>query len=66
MMIFKAQEACMSAQHNGQEVLLYQRQAAPLVELERYKAEVENLMQPNSLRYLFRPIFDVAKRRTLG
>ena len=66
MMIFKAQEACMSAQHNGQEVLLYRRQATPLVELERYKKEVENLMLPNSLRYLFRPIFDVAKRRTLG
>ena len=66
MMIAKAQEACMSAQHNGQEILLYQKQATPLVELERYKAEVENLMQPNSLRYLFRPIFDVSKRRTLG
>ena len=66
MMIAKSQEACMSAQHNGQEILLYQKQATPLVELERYKAEVENLMQPNSLRYLFRPIFDVAKRRTLG
>ena len=66
MMIAKSQEACMSAQHNGQEVLLYQKQATPLVELERYKKEVENLMQPNSLRYLFRPIFDVSKRRTLG
>ena len=65
-MILKAQEACMSAQHHGQEVLLYQKQATPLVEIDRYKEEVENLMRPNSLRYLFRPIFDVAKRRTLG
>ena len=65
-MILKAQEACMSAQHHGQEILLYQKQAAPLVEIDRYKEEVENLMQPNSLRYLFRPIFDVAKRRTIG
>ncbi len=31
-MILKAQEACMSAQHHGQEILLYQKQAAPLVE----------------------------------
>ena len=65
-MIAKAQEACMSAQHNGQEVLLYQKQATSLVETERYRQEVENLMHPNSLRFLFRPIFDVAKRRTLG
>lgn len=65
-MILKAQEACMSAQHHGQEILLYQKQAAPLVELNRYREEVENLMQPNSLRYLFRPIFDVKKNRTIG
>ena len=49
-MILKAQEACMSAQHHGQEILLYQRQAAPLVEIDRYKEEVENLMRPNSIR----------------
>ena len=65
-MVVKAQEACMSAQHNGQEVLLYQKQAAPLIEINRYREEVENLMRPNSLRYLFRPIFDVSKRKTLG
>ncbi len=65
-MILKAQEACMSAQHHGQEILLYQKQATPLVEIDRYKEEVENLMRPNNMRYLFRPIVDVAKRRTLG
>ena len=65
-MILKSQEACMSAQHNGQEILLYQKQATPLVEIDRYKEEVEKLMRPNNLRYLFRPIFDVSKRRTLG
>ena len=65
-MILKAQEACMSAQHHGQEILLYQKQAAPLVELDRYREEVENLMLPNSIRYLFRPIFDVKKNRTIG
>ena len=65
-MVLKAQEACMSAQHNGQEILLYQKQAQPLIEIDRYREEVENLMRPNSLRYLFRPIFDVSKRRTMG
>ena len=65
-MISKAQEACMSAQHHGQDILLYQKQAAPLVEIDRYREEVENLMRPNSLRYLFRPIFDVSKRCTIG
>ena len=65
-MVVKAQEACMSAQHNAQEILLYQKQAAPLIEINRYREEVENLMRPNSLRYLFRPIFDVSKRKTIG
>ena len=65
-MVVKAQEACMSAQHNAQEILLYQKQAAPLIEINRYREEVENLMRPNSLRYLFRPIFDVTKRKTIG
>jgi len=65
-MIFKAQEACMSAQHHGQEIIIYQKQAAPLVEMNRYREEVENLMHPNSLRFLYRPIFDVHKRTTLG
>ncbi len=65
-MVVKAQEACMSAQHHGQEILLYQKQAAPLIEIDRYREEVENLMRPNSLRYLFRPIFDVNKCKTIG
>ena len=64
--VLKSQEACMSAQHHNQEVLLYQKQATPLIEMDRYKEEVEHLMEPNGLRYLFRPIFDVGKRRTLG
>ena len=64
--VLKSQEACMSAQHHNQEILLYQKQATPLVEMDRYKEEVEHLMEPNGLRYLFRPIFDVSKRRTLG
>ena len=65
-MVVKAQEACMSAQHHGQEILLYQKQAAPLIEIDRYREEVENLMRPNGLRYLFRPIFDVNRRKTIG
>ena len=64
--VTKSQEACMSAQHHNQEILLYQKQATPLVEMDRYRDEVERLMRANGLRYLFRPIFDVGKRRTLG
>ena len=65
-MVVKSQEACMSAQHNGQEILLYQKQAAPLIEIYKYRDEVEKLMKPNGLRYLFRPIFDVARCKTIG
>ncbi|NLB48750.1 MAG: hypothetical protein GX813_02790, partial [Erysipelotrichia bacterium] len=65
-MIVKAQEACMAAQHNGQEILLYQKQATPLIEIDRYRDEVKRLMRPNGMRYLFRPIFDVSKKQILG
>ena len=65
--VTKAQEACINAQQNGKEIFLYQKSAGPLtLELDRYTDEVEKLMKPNSLRYLFRPIIDVRKRRILG
>ncbi len=65
--VTKAQEACINAQQNGKEVFLYQKSSGPMMlELDRYADEVEKLMKPNSLRYLFRPIIDVHRHRILG
>lgn len=64
--IFKAQESCMSGQHNGTDVVMYQKQASPLVELDKYKHEISKLLKPNGLRYLFRPIIDTHKHKVLG
>ena len=65
--VTKAQEACINAQQNNQEIFLYQKSAGPMMlELNRYADEVEKLMKPNSLRFLFRPIIDVHKHRILG
>lgn len=65
--VTKAQEACINAQQSGNEIYLYQKSSGPLVkELDRYADEIEKLMRPNSLRYLFRPIIDVQRHRVLG
>ena len=65
-MIEHAQNACVFAQQSGQEVVLHQKQAGQQDEKRKIEEEVDKLMRPNSLRFLFRPIFDVTKRRTLG
>ena len=64
--VTKAQEACMSAQQNGQTILLYQKSVNQMLELNKYSEEVDNLMRPGNLRFLYRPIIDVTRKRTLG
>ena len=62
----KAQEACMTAQQNGQSILLYQKSVNQMLELNKYAEEVDNLMRPGNLRFLYRPVVDVARKRVLG
>ena len=62
----KAQEACMTAQQNGQSILLYQKSVNQMLELNKYSEEVDNLMRPGNLRFLYRPVIDVARKRVLG
>ncbi|MCR5185326.1 MAG: hypothetical protein K6C32_04545 [Bacilli bacterium] len=64
--VTKAQEACMSAQQNNQHVLIYQKTVNQMLELNKYSEEVDNLMRPGNLRFLFRPIIDVTRKRILG
>ena len=64
--VTKAQEACMSAQQNGQTILLYQKSVSQMLELDKYSEEVDNLMKPGNLRFLYRPIVDVTRKRILG
>ena len=63
----KAQEACINAQQNGQDIFIYQKSNGPMVQqMDRLSDEVDKLMAPNNLRYLFRPIVDVQKNRLFG
>lgn len=64
--VTKAQEACMSAQQNGQTIVMYQKSVNQMLELNKYSEEVDNLMKQGNLRYLYRPIIDVTRRRVLG
>ena len=64
--VTKAQEACMTAQQNGQTVLMYQKSVNQMLELNKYSEEVDNLMRPGNLRFLYRPIVDVNRKRVLG
>ena len=59
----KAQEACITAQQNGQDVFIYQKSRGPIShELNRVNEDVSQLIDSNNLRYLFRPIVDTTKR----
>ena len=64
--VTKAQEACMSAQQNGQTIVMYQKSVNQMLELNKYSEEVDNLMKQGNLRYLYRPIIDVTRKRVLG
>ena len=64
--VTKSQEACMSAQQNGQTILMYQKSVNQMLELNKYSEEVDNLMKSGNLRFLFRPIVDVTRKRVLG
>ena len=58
----KAQEACITAQQNGQDVFIYQKSRGPISqELNKFNDEVDRLLDNNNLRYLYRPIVDASR-----
>lgn len=58
----KAQEACITAQQNDQEIFVYQKSRGPMAqELSKFNDEIEKLLDNNNLRYLFRPIVDSSR-----
>lgn len=61
-----AQEASLSAVKDGREICVYEKTVKPDFVDERNNAEIDNLIQNNQLRYLFRPICDVKNRKVLG
>lgn len=65
-MVSKAQEACINGQHSNQEILVFKKEANPFGEINKYKQEVEKLLKPNALRYLFRPVIDSHRKRVIG
>ncbi len=62
VIVQKAQEACISAQQNGQDVFIYQKSHGPIYqELNKFNDEVDRLLDNKNLRYLYRPIVDTSK-----
>lgn len=58
----KAQEACITAQQNGQDVFIYQKSRGPISqELNKFNEEIDKLLDNNNLRYLYRPIVDTSR-----
>ena len=66
LLMTKAQEACITAQQLDQEVYFYYKSANTMIPASKYTKEVENLMKPGNLRYLFRPIFDIGHNKVFG
>lgn len=65
-MVVKAQETCMNGQHSGQEIVVYKKEVNTFGEINKYKQEVEKLLKPNALRFLFRPIVDTHRHKVIG
>ena len=62
MIVQKSQEACITAQQNGQDVFIYQKSHGPIYqELNKFNDEVDRLLDNKNLRYLYRPIVDTSK-----
>lgn len=62
MIVQKAQEACITAQQNNQDVFIYQKSRGPISqELNKFNDEVDRLLDNNNLRYLYRPIIDTSR-----
>ena len=64
--VSKAQEACISAQQNNQPITLYQKSIGQYVELNKFAEQIDQLMEEGKMRYLFRPIVDVSRKKTIG
>ena len=61
----KAQEACITAQQNSQDVYIYQKSHGTMYqELNKFNDEVDRLLDNKNLRYLYRPIIDTSKVAT--
>lgn len=66
MIVTKAQEAAINAQQAGQDIYLHQKTAGQMLELNKYSEHIDNLLKEGNMRYLFRPIIDVSRKRILG
>ncbi len=62
----KAREACISGQTNGNDIVLYQRNANANSDMVKYSEQIEHLLQDGALRYLYRPIINVKTSQTIG
>ncbi len=64
--IKKGQDACMIAQHNGEEILMFQKAAASMV-VKDFREDIERLLKnPLLMRINYRPIVDVSRIQILG
>lgn len=65
-MVLRAQEACIQGQQQGKEIVTYKKTNSLQLEMHNYKEQISGLIRNRSLRYLYRPIIDVKRRKILG
>lgn len=64
--INKGRETCMAAQQSGDNIKQYQKVIGQDNGLEKYEEQIENLIRHNNLRYLYRLVADVSRKKVLG
>lgn len=67
-MVKASQHACIYAQQNEMKSYLYTKTSSKIqiIESGKYNQEIDRLLKPTSLTYLFRPILEVSTGNTIG
>ena len=66
MIVAKAQEACILAQQKNQTVYFYRKSLSNSSLQTDDGSAIEELMKSDKLRFLYRPIIDLSRKRILG
>lgn len=65
-MVESCNDACILGQTNEQEIVIHERNIQNASNIDKYKNQVDHLFDKDAIRYLFRPIIDTNKIKTLG
>lgn len=64
--INQAQNACIKAQQDGEQIIFAKYSRTSKIDVDKFSSDVDHLLQPGNLRFLFRPIIDIRTSNVVG